>query len=678
MPGWINSLSAKLIQLTAPGVPDVYQGSELWEMSLVDPDNRRPVDFELRRRLLGRPRPRRRFPPIDETGAAKLLVTSRALRLRRDRPDLFTRYAPLAGATDRRRGTSSRSTAARPSTVATRLPVGLGSSRRLGRHHDRARRPTVHRRHHRPRVRQAARARSPTCSTRIPSRCSLPVAVDDRADDATRCGRRCATRRAARGRRRGPPDEPPTATAGGAADESRRAPRSDYGYLARRRPDAVARPAVALAAGRRRTALSTRLRPVAVRVDGRPLDAAASWPARSSTSCTSARSPRTARSTPPSNGSTTSSTSASTSSSCCRSTPSTARTTGATTVCSGTPSTTATAGRQAYQRFVDACHGRGLGVIQDVVYNHLGPSGNYLPRFGPYLHDEHANTWGAVGQPRASPRSAATSSTTPRCGSATTTSTGCASTPCTRSSTRRRRTSCRSSPRRSTRSSAFARPPAHADRRVRPQRPEADHAAGGRRLRAARAVERRLPPRRARRAHRRDDGLLRRLRTPRRARQGHDQRASSTTARTRRSAVATTAGRSTPSTMPAWRLVVANQNHDQIGNRAAGDRLVGHARRRPARHRRRAHADRPVHADAVHGRGVGRARRRGSSSPPIPSRSSAAATAEGRIAEFARMGWDRDVVPDPQDAVDVRELEARLVGAGRRMTTPGCCRCTAS
>ena len=52
-------------------------------------------------------------------------------------------------------------------------------------------------------------------------------------------------------------------------------------------------------------------------------------------------------------------------------------------------------GPEAYQRFVDACHARGLAVLQDVVYNHLGPSGNYLPRFGPYLHDENANTWGA-------------------------------------------------------------------------------------------------------------------------------------------------------------------------------------------------------------------------------------------------------------------------------------------
>lgn len=53
-------------------------------------------------------------------------------------------------------------------------------------------------------------------------------------------------------------------------------------------------------------------------------------------------------------------------------------------------------GPAAYQRFVDACHARGLGVIQDVVYNHLGPSGNYLPVFGPYLDDQSANTWGST------------------------------------------------------------------------------------------------------------------------------------------------------------------------------------------------------------------------------------------------------------------------------------------
>lgn len=51
-------------------------------------------------------------------------------------------------------------------------------------------------------------------------------------------------------------------------------------------------------------------------------------------------------------------------------------------------------GPAAYQRFVDAAHAAGLAVVQDVVYNHLGPSGNYLPLFGPYLSSEGRSTWG--------------------------------------------------------------------------------------------------------------------------------------------------------------------------------------------------------------------------------------------------------------------------------------------
>jgi maltooligosyltrehalose trehalohydrolase len=53
-------------------------------------------------------------------------------------------------------------------------------------------------------------------------------------------------------------------------------------------------------------------------------------------------------------------------------------------------------GPAGYQRLVDACHAAGIAVVQDVVHNHLGPSGNYLPRFGPYLKAEGANTWGAL------------------------------------------------------------------------------------------------------------------------------------------------------------------------------------------------------------------------------------------------------------------------------------------
>lgn len=52
-------------------------------------------------------------------------------------------------------------------------------------------------------------------------------------------------------------------------------------------------------------------------------------------------------------------------------------------------------GPAAYRRFVDAAHAAGIAVIQDVVYNHLGPSGNYLPEFGPYLRDGRDTTWGA-------------------------------------------------------------------------------------------------------------------------------------------------------------------------------------------------------------------------------------------------------------------------------------------
>ncbi|MEO6204683.1 MAG: malto-oligosyltrehalose trehalohydrolase, partial [Mycobacteriales bacterium] len=53
-------------------------------------------------------------------------------------------------------------------------------------------------------------------------------------------------------------------------------------------------------------------------------------------------------------------------------------------------------GPEGLKRFVDACHVRGLGVVMDVVYNHLGPAGNYLPEFGPYLTDAHTTPWGSA------------------------------------------------------------------------------------------------------------------------------------------------------------------------------------------------------------------------------------------------------------------------------------------
>jgi (1->4)-alpha-D-glucan 1-alpha-D-glucosylmutase len=93
--GWSNALGQKLVQLAMPGVPDLYQGSELWDLFLVDPDNRRPVDFERRRDLLTRI-DGGWLPGLDDSGAAKLLIVTRALRLRRDRPELFGgSYEPL-------------------------------------------------------------------------------------------------------------------------------------------------------------------------------------------------------------------------------------------------------------------------------------------------------------------------------------------------------------------------------------------------------------------------------------------------------------------------------------------------------------------------------------------------------------------------------------------------------
>jgi (1->4)-alpha-D-glucan 1-alpha-D-glucosylmutase len=129
--GWSNSLGQKLVQLTMPGIPDVYQGTELWENSLVDPDNRRPVDFAERRDLLAALDAEAgtgvaALPPIDVSGAAKLLVVSRALRLRRDRPQLFQRYHPVpaTGGAAAHVVAFDRGGAL---TVVKRLPVGLAA-----------------------------------------------------------------------------------------------------------------------------------------------------------------------------------------------------------------------------------------------------------------------------------------------------------------------------------------------------------------------------------------------------------------------------------------------------------------------------------------------------------------------------------------------------------------------
>jgi (1->4)-alpha-D-glucan 1-alpha-D-glucosylmutase len=108
--GMLNSLAQVVLKVASPGVPDFYQGSELWDLSLVDPDNRRPVDYELRRRLLDELEPvleaeatEAKESKVRELvehwvdGRIKLFVTAAALRLRRRMSDVFLcgSYEPL-------------------------------------------------------------------------------------------------------------------------------------------------------------------------------------------------------------------------------------------------------------------------------------------------------------------------------------------------------------------------------------------------------------------------------------------------------------------------------------------------------------------------------------------------------------------------------------------------------
>jgi (1->4)-alpha-D-glucan 1-alpha-D-glucosylmutase len=109
--GAINSLAQTLLKAVSPGVPDFYQGTELWDLSLVDPDNRRPIDFARRRQLLDALRADVDAAGPDLTGLCrelldrwtdgrvKLYVTHRALTLRRERARLFAAgaYAALPG-----------------------------------------------------------------------------------------------------------------------------------------------------------------------------------------------------------------------------------------------------------------------------------------------------------------------------------------------------------------------------------------------------------------------------------------------------------------------------------------------------------------------------------------------------------------------------------------------------
>ena len=452
-PGWSNALAAKLLALTMPGVPDVYQGSELWEQSLVDPDNRRPVDFDARARAARRAASRRapaadRRPSTTGRGQAAASPAPRCA-LRRDQPELFDGYA----AAGRRRARPP--TTCWPSTAAARSPsspgcrVGLAAPRRLGRHDARRCPPGAGATLLTGRVcDRPTGCRSPSCSADLPGRAAGPRATrSTTAAAASTSGRRAPSRLSAAGRRRASspmargdddwwtPDRPgarrarsTTATWSTTPTTPLPDPRS------RRQPDGVHE--------RSRT-----FDPAAPRVDRRRAGPAASSPAsviyelhvgtftpegtldaalgRLDHLRVDRRRPRRAdagqrvQRHPQ---------------------------LGLRRRRSGSPCTSSTAARRPTSASSTRCHAAGLGVIQDVVYNHLGPSGNYLPVFGPYLKSRARTPWGDLvnldgegsDEVRAlHPRQRADVAR------ATTTSTGCGSTPCTRSRRARRRTCSR-------------------------------------------------------------------------------------------------------------------------------------------------------------------------------------------------------------------------------------------
>ncbi len=130
--GWINSLAQTLIKFTAPGVPDIYQGTELWDLSLVDPDNRRPVDFEKRSRLLAEINSLscEEIWERMEEGHPKLWIVSQALGLRRRRPDVFGAkgsYGALSVHGEKSNHIVAYVRGERAVTVVPRLVLGLGN-----------------------------------------------------------------------------------------------------------------------------------------------------------------------------------------------------------------------------------------------------------------------------------------------------------------------------------------------------------------------------------------------------------------------------------------------------------------------------------------------------------------------------------------------------------------------
>jgi malto-oligosyltrehalose synthase/malto-oligosyltrehalose trehalohydrolase len=394
-PGWSNALTAKLLTLMVPGVPDVYQGSELWEQSLVDPDNRRPVDHERRQDLLHEVRLGLRPPrptELDDDGTVKLLLTHLALVLRRDRTDALSGYRPLHAS-----GSAAGHVVAfdrgRAIAVGTRLPVGLAAGGGWG-----------------------------DTSLELPPGQWVDLLTDRRWDGTVRLADLLAAYPVAllaparRAVGRGRYDVwAPHATdlelevAAPGSEHARRTPmkraEDDWWTLAGPEPLGEVDYAYVVDGGPAVPDPRSRRQPHGVHARSRTFDPAQyTWGDQAWTGRQLAGSLVYELH-----------------------------------VGTFTPEGTLDAaigrldhlrslgvdfvelmpvnafngehgwgydgvawfavhepygGPAAYQRFVDACHQAGIGVIQDVVHNHLGPSGNYLPVFGPYLSSEGANPWG--------------------------------------------------------------------------------------------------------------------------------------------------------------------------------------------------------------------------------------------------------------------------------------------
>jgi (1->4)-alpha-D-glucan 1-alpha-D-glucosylmutase len=135
--GRVNSLTQTLLKHTAPGVPDLYQGTELWDLSLVDPDNRRPVDYALRKRLLCELK-RMRAEDVAaqvmlraDEGLPKMWTIHKALELRREHPDCFgaeAEYTPLEVDGDRHDHVIAYLRGEDVVTVVPRLTLKLGGA----------------------------------------------------------------------------------------------------------------------------------------------------------------------------------------------------------------------------------------------------------------------------------------------------------------------------------------------------------------------------------------------------------------------------------------------------------------------------------------------------------------------------------------------------------------------